>query len=109
MRKTTLLIAAGLVSLVAPLALALLIVACAGSAGSGHSSGNKASTSHASGPRGQSPVAVRSTSPGPVVVDGNGTAADLEHRSGDLHDRALDPPSRQDGERPGPAGNRLER
>jgi hypothetical protein len=55
MRKTTLLIAAGLVSLVTPLALALLIVACAGSAGSGHSSRNNASTSHVSGSRGQAP------------------------------------------------------
>lgn len=100
MRKTTLLIAAGLVSLVAPLALALLIVACAGSAGSGNSSGNDTSTSQASGSRGPAPVAVRSTSLGLLVVDSKGTAVE-EDRSGDLQPAGPGAP--------GPAGNRLER
>jgi predicted lipoprotein with Yx(FWY)xxD motif len=72
MRKLTLLIAAGLVSLVAPLALALLVVGCAGSAGSGYSSGPTGSTSQAGGSGGVAGVAVRTTSIGPVVVNGNG-------------------------------------
>jgi len=71
MRRITLLIGAGLIALAAPLAIAAVVVGCAGSS-SGYSSGANSSTVPASASSGAAVVGVGHTSLGPVLVDGNG-------------------------------------
>jgi predicted lipoprotein with Yx(FWY)xxD motif len=71
MRRITLLIGVGLIALAAPLAIATVVVGCAGSS-SGYSSKPNGSTVPANDSGDAAIVGVGQTSLGPVLVDGSG-------------------------------------